>query len=1581
MSTSVSEANTTKTASTTVAGRSAPAGGQRNQLVPPPPSAGSTTAHASHEYAPASFATRHKGDPSPAGTFFSRAMEPLSAAGRGDGEPGHARDGGTARTSPPTRDATASAAYVPMGLRQHSPHGGGGRGDGDDISGGSGAGGNLQRPSRARTTTTGGAGVESESEEASLQRGDAVARARRVGRGTPNMSSLSPQLSGSQQQHQQQHQHYTGSPCFMGAGGSSAASPSHHAQYRPSRRHSSNHLESFLGSSTQMGSLMLNGSNHALQTAGSGGIGRRRHSTTSNSNPVGDSASPNSRHLQPPANHSRVNLFVRDLPQDLNEDKLRGMFSPFGEIVNSAIMRNIHTGVSLGTAFVRFAKHEEALRAMESFAGGRAVAGSKRVTVQWARREHDKAPAGDERRKMRKLFIRNVPKDVTQEMLTALFSQYGPVKSVSTHRDTAAANAVSQPSGAAAEAADGPAAHDAGNPEDRRIAFVTFDMEGVAEQATAAVHNTMPFASCQGIPLMVKLAEDTPVRHTAVTTGGGGSSSNLLHGSPAHGGHLNATDGGGGGMGGSGMHGTHLIGIGSAAGMSSHMGVNATLSWSDAPVADYLATPVASPPAAQLHAPAPACRAVPLPWSGSSRALSRNTAGGAAAAAAGGAGGALPGAGGGGTGSATAAPALTPPRRFGAMMSSAASPSGSPPYAGLTPMQSGATLLPFAAAAAAAAAAATGTPCTVPHSRMDGGAGAGAGASGEAPLDISQTLGSLGLGVPASGHYGAQGMGSGPPDFLNPGVVGSNGMGPDYLGLSANGAGAGMTGTGLGGGAFPMSSYENADFYAILQQYGSSLSLSAAAAAGRDGREGSGSGRSGGGPAPLSGFPPAQDASAASEGRHVSPAPPMPASTSISAATPSLQAPPSQAAKALTVPQPRSGALAQQQQNPAAGAEGTAGRSAAVAAAALSPPSTSRLVPQPRSNTTSSAAVPLSRSAAAAAAAAAANAGTSRPINSTNTPQSESGAPFSATSPAAAPAQHHQHRISRAPATSAVGASFSGASRYGSGGSGGGTGGGNGVFATAVPRSMAMSMDGGAIGGAASLRHGPRATSACSPAPPTRSSDAATAPSLSLANNHDGQVSASISGGGFAAFTLTNPHAGGANTPSSQGVFSAAPASGSLLSAQRRMTGPPAMPVSLPLPPPSRRSSAPQIPPRPSFSVSGAQPTAEAPAPTFTTAPLMAAAARMMLLSDDSAGDAAADLDPFDYGVYTGDELFPGKGDFTATSFAAEVVRAVSGDATGRETMSATSSSNCTTTNNNSQNAAGMVQPPLLSHPISPTARGESAAGTPASTRGVRRRAAMLNDAAQDTTLLGAGGLLDDQVLFEWNGPAPFTGGGLMTASPPSALAAPVPSTPDELDRTAATLMNLPSTPSVSHTQGMLAHPNLPAVGSVSNMWANTGVSAYWGSTQMRDSEQLGRGTGADGTATAMAGTPGAMTAVGMRTTPTPPELSRRSTARTLPGPSSTLLPVGRTTRSDDEDDGDDEQTGWNAYPDLDLNLGWPAAPNTDSRKTVGGGVVGSARGSESSHDVGEHLRYRQLGLDGDNLFNFMPYDDPSFQM
>ncbi|ESS67072.1 RNA-binding protein [Trypanosoma cruzi Dm28c] len=188
-------------------------------------------------------------------------------------------------------------------------------------------------------------------------------------------------------------------------------------------------------------------------------------------------------------NQSRTNLFISNIPHKMEQRELENLFAPYGQILSAAVMRNIHTGKSLGTAFVRYASTEEAMSAIKGMSGKRI--GGRAIAVQWAKKQHDYAPVGEARKKISKLFVRNIPLDINTVVLEDMFSMYGPVKSVSIHKDTAP---------------------DCEKNSERHIAFITFLADGAAERAAEAVHNTRPFPSCGKVPLMVKLAEDAPQR-------------------------------------------------------------------------------------------------------------------------------------------------------------------------------------------------------------------------------------------------------------------------------------------------------------------------------------------------------------------------------------------------------------------------------------------------------------------------------------------------------------------------------------------------------------------------------------------------------------------------------------------------------------------------------------------------------------------------------------------------------------------------------------------------------------------------------------------------------------------------------------------------------------------------------------------------------------------------------------------------------------------------------------------------------------------------------------------------------------
>lgn len=219
-----------------------------------------------------------------------------------------------------------------------------------------------------------------------------------------------------------------------------------------------------------------------------------------------------------PHNHSDTNIFLRHLPTRIDDNTLRCMSEPFGHVVSAAVMRDIYTGESLGTAFVRFARHDDARAALRYFMN---YNGGKRALVaQWAKKQHDDAIVGEARYKKKKLFVRNVPTDVTEAAMEQLMQVYGTIENVTLHADTVPApnvqsktpyharytshSAVEPPSLSVSTLAE--------EKERRLIAFVTFVQTGAAAAACDAVHNTFPFPSCKGIPLMTKLAESNSQR-------------------------------------------------------------------------------------------------------------------------------------------------------------------------------------------------------------------------------------------------------------------------------------------------------------------------------------------------------------------------------------------------------------------------------------------------------------------------------------------------------------------------------------------------------------------------------------------------------------------------------------------------------------------------------------------------------------------------------------------------------------------------------------------------------------------------------------------------------------------------------------------------------------------------------------------------------------------------------------------------------------------------------------------------------------------------------------------------------------
>ncbi|GAB4838712.1 poly(A) binding protein Pab2 [Ancistrocladus abbreviatus] len=82
-----------------------------------------------------------------------------------------------------------------------------------------------------------------------------------------------------------------------------------------------------------------------------------------------------------------ANLYIKNLDDSIDDDKLKELFSPFGNITSCKVMRD-PSGVSRGSGFVAFSTAEEASRALAEMNGKMVV--SKPLYVALAQRKEDR---------------------------------------------------------------------------------------------------------------------------------------------------------------------------------------------------------------------------------------------------------------------------------------------------------------------------------------------------------------------------------------------------------------------------------------------------------------------------------------------------------------------------------------------------------------------------------------------------------------------------------------------------------------------------------------------------------------------------------------------------------------------------------------------------------------------------------------------------------------------------------------------------------------------------------------------------------------------------------------------------------------------------------------------------------------------------------------------------------------------------------------------------------------------------------------------------------------------------------------
>lgn len=133
------------------------------------------------------------------------------------------------------------------------------------------------------------------------------------------------------------------------------------------------------------------------------------------------------------------NIFVQKLPAGTDDNKLSEMFSEFGEITSAHVQRGDDNSTFKDYGYVSFKETESAASAVEKMNKFKLEDGTYLLVNQHiSKRENEVAKSstsGPIQNSMKKtyesnLFVKNIPSEITEEELTKLFEECGPVMSI-----------------------------------------------------------------------------------------------------------------------------------------------------------------------------------------------------------------------------------------------------------------------------------------------------------------------------------------------------------------------------------------------------------------------------------------------------------------------------------------------------------------------------------------------------------------------------------------------------------------------------------------------------------------------------------------------------------------------------------------------------------------------------------------------------------------------------------------------------------------------------------------------------------------------------------------------------------------------------------------------------------------------------------------------------------------------------------------------------------------------------------------------------------------------------------------------
>ncbi|KAL3522459.1 hypothetical protein ACH5RR_015293 [Cinchona calisaya] len=117
-------------------------------------------------------------------------------------------------------------------------------------------------------------------------------------------------------------------------------------------------------------------------------------------------------------------LFVRGLGWETNTDKLRAVFSAFGELDEAIVITDKNSGKSKGYGFVTFKHIDAAILALKE--PNKKIDGRITVTQLAAAGNSGNSQSAD--LALRKIYVGNIPFEISSERLLSHFSMYGEIE-------------------------------------------------------------------------------------------------------------------------------------------------------------------------------------------------------------------------------------------------------------------------------------------------------------------------------------------------------------------------------------------------------------------------------------------------------------------------------------------------------------------------------------------------------------------------------------------------------------------------------------------------------------------------------------------------------------------------------------------------------------------------------------------------------------------------------------------------------------------------------------------------------------------------------------------------------------------------------------------------------------------------------------------------------------------------------------------------------------------------------------------------------------------------------------------------